>query len=131
MIEWITLIIIIVFAIEYCIRLSNFINWLKELLTIYRKIFKVINSRASDHWKEKLVPAYTIKTFRYLFLISFWFIGLGLVVMVPVWIVDLLKLSQISIFEQMMSYPILLGSIPISILYYILRKNFQKLALLT
>lgn len=128
MIAWVLLIIMIVLAVEYCIRLSCFLKWVQELLATYGKIFRVIRSKASDHWKEKLVPAYTFRTMRYLCLLLIWFIGLAIILIAPVMVIDSIGVieGEVSIQQEMLSYPILIGSIPISVLYFLVRKRLKR-----
>jgi preprotein translocase subunit SecE len=77
------LLLVCVLSVEVFIRL-NFLSLLDSILKVTRKVIYVIpQDNISDHWKEKVIPAYALRIMKYslqilliLFLIlSFFFIA--------------------------------------------------------
>ena len=58
MLDYIYLIVACIFSIELLIRLQ-LMSYVNSAVKISRKVLHIIiTSRISDHWKEKMVPAY-------------------------------------------------------------------------
>jgi len=77
------LLLVCIVSVEVFIRL-NFLSLLDSILKVTRKVIHVIpEDSISDHWKEKVIPAYALRIMKYslqilliLFLIlSFFFIA--------------------------------------------------------
>lgn len=57
--------LICVLSVEIFIR-SNFIPILFSLLKVTRKVTNILPQRnISDHWKEKVIPAYALRMMKY------------------------------------------------------------------
>ena len=74
------LLLVCIVSVEVFIRL-NFLSLLDSILKVTRKVIHVIpEDSISDHWKEKVIPAYALRIMKYslqilliLFLILFFF----------------------------------------------------------
>ena len=54
-----------ILSVEVFIRL-NFLSHLDSILKVTKRVTYVIpNSNISDHWKEKVIPAYALKIMKY------------------------------------------------------------------
>ena len=70
-----------ILSIEVFIKL-NFLSLLKSILEVIKKVIYVIpQNNISDHWKEKVIPAYALRMVKYsfqilliLFVIIFFFV---------------------------------------------------------
>ena len=61
----ILLLLICVLSVEVFIRL-NFLSILDSILKVTRKVTYVIpQDKISDHWKEKVIPAYALRMMKY------------------------------------------------------------------
>ena len=61
------LLLVCILSIEVFIKL-NFLSLLKSILEVIKKVIYVIpQNNISDHWKEKVVPAYALKMMKYSF----------------------------------------------------------------
>ena len=59
------LLIVCILSVEVFIRL-NFLSYLDSILKVTRKVTYVIpQNNISDHWKEKVVPAYALRMMKY------------------------------------------------------------------
>ena len=75
------LLMICFFSIEIFIR-SNYITLIKSLTKVSKKaIYIILNKNISDHWKENIIPKYSLQMMKYsmqmlliLFLIIFIFV---------------------------------------------------------
>jgi hypothetical protein len=57
--------IVCVLSVELFIRL-NFLSHLNSMLKVTKKVTYVISqNKISDHWKEKVIPAYALKIMKY------------------------------------------------------------------
>ena len=64
MIHFLLLLVCIV-SVEFFIRL-NFLSLLDSMLKVTKKVTYVIpQNNISDHWKEKVVPAYALRIMKY------------------------------------------------------------------
>lgn len=61
------LLLVCILSIEVFIKL-NFLSLLKSILEVIKKVTYVIpQNNISDHWKEKVIPAYALKMMKYSF----------------------------------------------------------------
>ena len=61
----ILLLLVCVLSVEVFIRF-NFLSLLDSILKVTKKVIYVIpQNNISDHWKEKVVPAYALRTMKY------------------------------------------------------------------
>ena len=74
--------LVCILSVEVFIRL-NFLSCLDSILKVTKKVTYVIpQSKISDHWKEKVIPAYALRIMKYslqillilLLILSFFFI---------------------------------------------------------
>jgi hypothetical protein len=57
--------LICILSVEVFIRL-NFLSHLDSILKVTKRVTYVIpNNNISDHWKEKVIPAYALRIMRY------------------------------------------------------------------
>lgn len=64
MIHFVVLLVCIL-TVEISIRL-NFLSFLGSILNVTRKVTHIIpQGRISDHWKEKVIPAYALRIMKY------------------------------------------------------------------
>ena len=113
------LLLFCILSIEIFIRLK-FLSLLDSLLKVTKKAYYIIlQNNISDHWKEKIVPAYAVKVMKYsLQILIILLIILSLFIFTELFINDFLAftLSLNGIIESMV---FLFG-------YSILRKLFFK-----
>ena len=65
----ILLLLVCILSVEVFIRL-NFLSYLDSILKVTKRVTYVIpKSNISDHWKEKVIPAYALRIMRYSLLI--------------------------------------------------------------
>ena len=61
----ILLLLVCILSVEVFIR-SNFLSCLDTILEVTKKVIYVIPQKnISDHWKEKVVPAYALRIMKY------------------------------------------------------------------
>ena len=71
-----TLFIISVLVVELCIR-SNYINLIYLIIKKSKKAINLIfNNKISDHWKEKIIPLYSLDIFKLSFQILLIFLSM-------------------------------------------------------
>lgn len=78
----ILLLLVCIISVEFFIRI-NFLSILDSILNIAKKVTYIIpQDNISDHWKEKVIPAYALRIMKYslqilviLFLIISFFIA--------------------------------------------------------
>ena len=59
------LLLVCIASVEFFIRL-NFLSLLDSILKVTKKVTYVIpQDNISDHWKEKIVPAYALRIMKY------------------------------------------------------------------
>ena len=59
------LLLVCILSVEILIRL-NFLFFLGSILKVTRKVTHVLpQNKISDHWKEKIIPAYALKLMQY------------------------------------------------------------------
>ena len=59
------LLLVCILSVEVFIRL-NFLSYLDSILKVTKRVFYVIpNNNISDHWKEKIIPAYALRIMKY------------------------------------------------------------------
>ena len=59
--------LICILSVEVFIRF-NFLSLLDSMLKVIKKVTYVIpQNNISDHWKEKVIPAYALKIMKYSF----------------------------------------------------------------
>tara|TARA_A100001015_G_scaffold34141_1_gene37809 strand:- start:547 stop:903 length:357 start_codon:yes stop_codon:yes gene_type:complete len=59
------LLLVCILSVEVFIRL-NFLSHLDSILKVTKKVTYVIpKNNISDHWKEKVIPAYALKIMKY------------------------------------------------------------------
>jgi len=59
------LLLVCILSVEVFIRL-NFLLHLDSILKVTKKVTYIIpNNNVSDHWKEKVIPAYALKIMKY------------------------------------------------------------------
>ena len=59
------LLLVCILSVEVFIRL-NFLSHLNSILQVTRKVTYIISkNNISDHWKEKVIPAYALKIMKY------------------------------------------------------------------
>jgi len=57
--------LVCILSVEVFIRL-NFLSHLDSILKVTKKVTYVIpNNNISDHWKEKVIPAYALRIMKY------------------------------------------------------------------
>ena len=57
--------LICILSVEVFIRL-NFLSYLDSILKVIKKVtFIILKSNISDHWKEKIIPAYAFRIMKY------------------------------------------------------------------
>ena len=57
--------LICILSVEVFIRL-NFLSYLDSILKVTKKVtFVIPKSNISDHWKEKVIPAYALSIMKY------------------------------------------------------------------
>ena len=57
--------LICILSVEVFIRL-NFLSYLDSILKVTKKVtFVIPKSNISDHWKEKVIPAYALRIMKY------------------------------------------------------------------
>ena len=76
------LLLVCILSVEFFIRL-NFLSYLDSILKVIRRVTYVVpKSNISDHWKEKVIPAYALRIMKYslqILLILFLIISLFLI----------------------------------------------------
>ena len=77
------LLLVCILSVEVFIRL-NFLSHLDSILKVTKKVtFVIPKSNISDHWKEKVIPAYALRIMKYslqillilLFILSLFFVA--------------------------------------------------------
>ena len=59
------LLLVCILSVEVVIRL-NFLSYLNLILKVTKRVTYVIpNNNISDHWKEKVIPAYALRIMKY------------------------------------------------------------------
>ena len=59
------LLLVCIISVEFFIRL-NFLSHLDSILKVTKKVTYVIpQNNISDHWKEKVIPAYALRIMKY------------------------------------------------------------------
>jgi len=59
------LLLVCILSVEVFIRL-NFLSYLDSILKVTKRVTYVIpKSNISDHWKEKVIPAYALRIMKY------------------------------------------------------------------
>ena len=59
------LLLVCILSVEVFIRL-NFLSYLDSILKVTKKVtFVIPKSNISDHWKEKVIPAYALRIMKY------------------------------------------------------------------
>ena len=57
--------LICILSVEVFIRL-NFLSYLESILKVTKEVtFVILKSNISDHWKEKVIPAYALSIMKY------------------------------------------------------------------
>ena len=57
--------LVCILSVEVFIRL-NFLSYLDSILKVIKRITYVIpNNNISDHWKERVIPAYALRIMKY------------------------------------------------------------------
>ena len=57
--------LVCILSVEVLIRL-NFLSYLDSILKVTQRVIYVIpKSNISDHWKEKVIPAYALRIMKY------------------------------------------------------------------
>ena len=57
--------LVCILSVEVFIRL-NFLSYLASILKVTKKVtFVIPKSNISDHWKEKVIPAYALRIMKY------------------------------------------------------------------
>ena len=76
------LVFVCILSVEVFIRL-NFLSHLDSILKVTKKVtYVILQNKISDHWKEKVIPAYALRIMKYslkillilLFIMSLFFI---------------------------------------------------------
>ena len=61
----ILLLLVCILSVEVFIRL-NFLSHLDSTLKVTKKVtYVILQSNISDHWKEKVIPAYALRMMKY------------------------------------------------------------------
>ena len=59
------LLLVCILSVEVFIRL-NFLSYLDSILKVTKKVtFVIPKSNISDHWKEKVIPAYALRIMKF------------------------------------------------------------------
>lgn len=59
------ILLVCIFSVEVFIR-SHFLSHLDSILKVTQKVTNVISkNNISDHWKEKVIPAYALRIMKY------------------------------------------------------------------
>ena len=59
------LLLVCILSVEVFIRL-NFLSYLDSILKVTKKVtFVIPKGNISDHWKEKIIPAYALRIMKY------------------------------------------------------------------
>ena len=71
------LFVICFFSVEIFIR-SNYLHLINSTINLSKKaIFIILNKNISDHWKENIIPKYSLQMMKYsikMLLVIFWII---------------------------------------------------------
>ena len=113
------LILVCILSVEIFIRL-DFLSHVDSILKITKKVIYLIpQNKISDHWKEKVIPIYSLSVMKYSFqILLILFLILSLFFISELFIDDFLifTLSLIGIIESMV----------FAIGYFYIRKLFNK-----
>ena len=113
------LILVCILSVEIFIRL-HFLSHVDSILKITKKVIYLIpQNKISDHWKEKVIPIYSLSVMKYSFqILLILFLILSLFFISELFIDDFLifTLSLIGIIESMV----------FAIGYFYIRKLFNK-----
>lgn len=61
----ILLLLVCISSVEVFIRL-NFLSYLDSILKVTKRVtYVILKSNISDHWKEKVIPAYALRMMKY------------------------------------------------------------------
>jgi preprotein translocase subunit SecE len=59
------ILLVCILSVEVFIRL-NFLSYINSILKVTKKVTYIIpQNNISDHWKEKVIPAYALKIIKY------------------------------------------------------------------
>ena len=113
------LLILCIFSVEALIR-SNYFKLINSTIKVSKKaLFTILNKNISDHWKEKIVPKYSIQMMKYSFqMLSILFFIIFLFFVVDFIFDDLIKLT--------FSLKGIIEAILFSFIYVYLRKLIKK-----
>jgi preprotein translocase subunit SecE len=77
-----------ILSIEVFIKL-NFLSLLESILEVIKKVIYVIpQNNISDHWKEKVIPAYALKMMKYSFQILLILLAIIFFFIIPDFLLD-------------------------------------------
>jgi len=59
------LLLVCILSVEVFLRL-NFLSYIESILNVTKRVIYIIRqNNISDHWKEKIVPAYALRIMKY------------------------------------------------------------------
>ena len=111
--------LVCILSVEVFIRL-NFLSHLNSILTVTKRVTYVIpKSNISDHWKEKVIPAYALRIMKY----SLQILVILLLIMSLFFITDLLYNNFLTFTFSLIG---IIESMVFAFGYVYLRKSFIK-----
>lgn len=118
--NWLLTVVLCVLLVEVVLRLP-FFRVLRELEGILRKAMRVVRARSvSDHWKEKVVPAYAGRMFTATLRLAALLLAVGVPAVVLIWLFDRLNASYDGF---IVSWTGILFSILVASTYAVLRRR--------
>ena len=104
--NYLILILLIIFSVEIIIKLK-YVSLLNSLITLSKKSMKIIlNENLSDHWKERILPEYSLRMMN----LSFSMLFILFLIFLPFFVIEL-------IFDDFLDFVISLKGIMGSLLF--------------
>ena len=117
--NFIILIVFLIFAIEIIIK-SKYFFLVNSLISLLKKANKVILSkRISDNWKEKVIPQYSLRMFKYS-------LNMLLIFLVLIFIFFIVGKFNIAFINLLFSLKGIIGSILFGFGYLYIKNFFRK-----
>ncbi len=111
------LLLVCILSVEFFIRL-NFLSYLNSILKVTKRVTYVIpNINISDHWKEKVIPAYALRIMKY----SLKVLSILILIMSLFFITDLLYKNFLTFTLSLMG---IIESMVFAFGYFYLRRLF-------
>jgi hypothetical protein len=107
--------------VELLFRLPLFKQAL-GLFALYKKIFRLLGAKTiSDHWKEKMIPAYNFNAIGLLFKIALQLAVLFIFIFAVLSLLENILLPQPSVWELIQSWEMLIFLFVLPLVYWWLR----------